>query len=240
MKDKRVIIVISLILVFVIGVIVVFFLSDEEPTPTKDSEENNIQEVPIECTEDIKLYLELDDYNIYTKCLDNINITENDIDSIVDELDYVTELNDGGTTIYQGFSNIINQDITLIKCNTLAGNRDVYIGLDYMEYEEGFCQSNNVQSFTRTFEVLNVVDSNDESYLYLTLREYQGEVVETVKVLRELCPDIAEGNNYEFTFESTIPVEDDSINTLFANTNLISIVQTDKTGMDQIQDSFGD
>lgn len=239
MEDKRVIIVISLILVFVIGVIIVFFLSDEEPKQ-EPVENNDIKEVPKECTEDIKLYLELDNYNIYTKCLDNINITENDIDSIVDELDYVTELNDGGTTIYQGFSNIINKDITLIKCHTLAGNRDIYIGLDYMEYEEGFCQSNGVQSFTRTFEVLNVVDSNDESYLYLTLREYQGEVVETVKVLIELCPDIAEGNNYEFTFESTIPVEDDSINTLFANTNLISIVQTDKTGMDQIQDSFGD
>lgn len=239
MKDKRVIIVISLILVFVIGVIIVFFLSDEEPKQ-EPVENNDIKEVPKECTEDIKLYLELDNYNIYTKCLDNINITGNDIDSIVDELDYVTELNDGGTTIYQGFSNIINKDITLIKCHTLAGNRDIYIGLDYMEYEEGFCQSNGVQSFTRTFEVLNVVDSNDESYLYLTLREYQGEVVENVKVLIELCPDIAEGNNYEFTFESTIPVEDDSINTLFANTNLISIVQTDKTGMDQIQDSFGD
>ena len=239
MKDKRVIIVISLILVFVIGVIIVFFLSDEEPKQ-EPVENNDIKEVPKECTEDIKLYLELDNYNIYTKCLDNINITGNDIDSIVDELDYVTELNDGGTTIYQGFSNIINKDITLIKCHTLAGNRDIYIGLDYMEYEEGFCQSNGVQSFTRTFEVLNVVDSNDESYLCLTLREYQGEIVETVKVLIELCPDIAEGNNYEFTFESTIPVEDDSINTLFANTNLISIVQTDKTGMDQIQDSFGD
>ena len=239
MKDKRVIIVISLILVFIIGVIVVFFLSDEEPKQ-EPVENNDIKEVTKECTEDIKLYLELDNYNIYTKCLDDINITENDIDAIVAELNYIDMLNDGGTTIYQGFSNIINQDITLIKCNTLAGNRDVYIGLDYMEYEEGFCQSNGVQSFTRTFEVLNVVDSNDESYLYLTLREYQGEVVETVKVLRELCPDIAEGNNYEFTFESTIPVEDDSINTLFANTNLISIVQTDKTGMEQIQDSFGD
>ena len=239
MKDKRVIIVISLILVFIIGVIVVFFLSDEEPKQ-EPVENNDIKEVPKECPEDIKLYLELDNYNIYTKCLDNINITENDIDAIVAELNYIDMLNDGGTTIYQGFSNIINQDITLIKCNTKAGNRDVYIGLDYMEYEEGFCQSNGVQSFTRTFEVLNVADSNDESYLYLTLREYQGEVVETVKFLRELCPDIAEGNNYEFTFESPIPVEDDSITSLFANTNLISIVQTDKTGMDQIQDSFGD
>ena len=55
MKDKRVIIVISLILVFIIGVIVVFFLSDEEPKQ-EPVENNDIKEVPKECTEDIKLY----------------------------------------------------------------------------------------------------------------------------------------------------------------------------------------
>ena len=53
MEDKRVIIVISLILVFVIGVIIVFFLSDEEPKQ-EPVENNDIKEVPKECTEDIK------------------------------------------------------------------------------------------------------------------------------------------------------------------------------------------
>lgn len=235
MKDKRVIVVLVLIVIFIIGVTIVFFLKNEESTPIEEPEKN-IQEVPKECIEDVKLYLELDNYNIYTKCLDNLNITEENIDDIIDELNYIDMLNDGGTTIYQGFSNIINQNITLINCHTSEGNRDIYIGSSDMKFEESFCKFNETQTITKTFEVLKVVDSNAESYLYLTIREYQGEVVETVKVLRKLCSDISEGN-YEFRFELSVPVED-SIKSLFENANLISIVKTDKTGMDQTQESF--
>ena len=39
----------------------------------------------------------------------------------------LTDLNDGGTEIYNSYEN----DVTLVKCNTVFGNKDIYIG-DYL------------------------------------------------------------------------------------------------------------
>ena len=72
--------------------------------------------------------------------------------------------------------------------------------------------------------------------MYLTLRQYQCEEVVTVKVRRELCPDITANNNYEFTFEYTSKMVEEEIDSIFSNTNLIQITLTDKQGVDQIQD----
>ena len=64
----------------------------------------------------------------------------------------------------------------------------------------------------------------------------QFEEVETVKVKKSLNYDIAAGKNYEFTFEYTIEDIDDNIKSIFNNTNLVSIIETNKTGLDQVQD----
>lgn len=81
-------------------------------------------------------YIETEEYVIYkSNNIDRINITLNNqeyeldeynIDKAYDLLDEVEYLNDGGTKIYKSFDN----NITLIKCNTLMGNKDIYIG-DY-------------------------------------------------------------------------------------------------------------
>ena len=71
MKDKRVIIVISLILVFIIGVIVVFFLSDEEPKQ-EPVENNDIKEVPKEWKGyDVIARLEIPTIQLETYILEN-------------------------------------------------------------------------------------------------------------------------------------------------------------------------
>ena len=40
--------------------------------------------------------------------------------------------------------------------------------------------------FTRTYNINHIAYSNDFDYLYITIREFQGEEIETVKVKREL------------------------------------------------------
>lgn len=52
--------------------------------------------------------------------------TDDSIKHLTDIMNYVDTLRDGGTTIYK--SNVY--DITLIKCNTISGNKDIFIG-DY-------------------------------------------------------------------------------------------------------------
>ena len=87
-----------------------------------------------------------------------------------------------------------------------------------------------------TYQILNVVESNDEEYLYLTIRKYQAEEVETVKVKKKLAKDVKSDKSYEFTFQYKVGTVEENIKSIFQNAELISIVETDKKGMDQRQD----
>lgn len=62
-------------------------------------------------------------------------------DEIISEMELAGSLYDGGTKIYKSGNSkkYLNDDLTIIRCHTLDGNRDVYIGDDSMQYEEGFC-----------------------------------------------------------------------------------------------------
>jgi len=64
------------------------------------------------------------------------------IDKIIEDLKKYDELNDGGTEIYKdgGTKKYLTDNYTIIKCNTLEGNKDIYIGNKDMEYEEDFCK----------------------------------------------------------------------------------------------------
>ena len=203
----------------------------------------------------LEKYLELDNYNIYVYCLDDLMLFQDDdlidlkhkiqddekyLDELINGLKLAAELNDGGTKIYEDADNYTDNGLTLIKCNTLDGNRDIYIGPKDMEYQESFCKNpdSSVKTFTKTYEVLNIALSNSDAYVYLTLRQFQYEEVETVKVLKSLNYDIAVGKNYEFTFEYSNENIEDNIKSIFNNATLTKIVETDKQGLDQIQDSI--
>ena len=64
------------------------------------------------------------------------------LDEILDEMKLYGELNDGGTKIYKdnGSRKYFSDSYTIIKCNTVDGNRDIYIGDNDMLMEEGFCK----------------------------------------------------------------------------------------------------
>lgn len=111
--------------------------------------------------------------------------------------------------------------------NKIKGNKYYY------DYDE---KDNHKYSFTRTYAVLNIAPSNNEEYLYLTLREYQNEEVETVKVLKSIASTIEINKSYEFTFTSNGIESDEDIEDIFKKCNLINIKSTEKTGLDQIQD----
>jgi len=51
---------------------------------------------------------------------------EDSVKHLTDIMDYIDTLKDGGTTIYKSNA----YDITIIKCNTIAGNKNIFIG-DY-------------------------------------------------------------------------------------------------------------
>lgn len=100
--------------------------------------------------------------------------------------------------------------------------------------------NNVIYEFTRTYNVRNIEGSNDEAYLYLTLRQFQFEKLATIRVPRSMASDVEVGNDYEFTFRYHYPsteIENDRIEELFLKCDLISIKYTDKVGLEQIQES---
>ena len=139
---------------------------------------------------------------------------------------------DDGSIIYR------NNNFSLLQCHTSDGNRDYYFGPSNMKYREGFCKENPYTcSFIRTYLVLDVSESNDHDFIYLTLREFQGEEVVTVKVNRDLNPEIMEDSYYEFQFASTGKSIETDINTIFNSNQLLSITLTEKTGSNQINEN---
>lgn len=61
---------------------------------------------------------------------------DDSIKSITEKLTKTSSLKDGGTTTYKSKG----KDITLIVCNTIDGNKNVFIGDYSMEYEQDMCQ----------------------------------------------------------------------------------------------------
>lgn len=57
--------------------------------------------------------------------------TDDSIKHLTDIMKIEGQLNDGGTTIYK----LEENDITIIKCNTLSGNKNIYIGDYSMTYD---------------------------------------------------------------------------------------------------------
>lgn len=113
------------------------------------------------CNNKAKLYYKLSDGSeLYTYCLDSIKIDDyinypidlseylsshNDVEElnkIINTLEYIDMYKDGGTKLYRdnGNTEFTNNGLTILTCNTVDGNKDIYIGSKSMNYEVGFCK----------------------------------------------------------------------------------------------------
>ena len=96
------------------------------------------------------------DKKIYLYCLESVKIKYNNnildfkdyiekysIDDIINKLVNTESLWDGGTKIYKdgGTTEYTNNGLTLIKCNTIDGNKDIYIGTKDMKYLNDYCKN---------------------------------------------------------------------------------------------------
>lgn len=108
------------------------------------------------CQDEVKEYYKKQNQTIYLVCADDFYIKDlinngeeltlkeyletssqtldNSIKKVTDELDKAEIYKDGGTTVYK------NNDISLIQCNTIEGNRDIYIGNSTLKYQGNYCR----------------------------------------------------------------------------------------------------
>ena len=238
MKKRNVLgfICIGIIVLIIIGSI---FYSKND----KNNQESNaviFQASKINNCKNTKVYAEMADYQIISYCLDNIKISDGSSKDIVDYLSNNNILkvvdswnkkvlnNNNGTLYYNG-------DYKIVKCN-LDNNKNLYVGTDDMTVDDLCVKNSEKTAFKRTYQILNITDSDNEEYWFLTLKEYQVDEVITVKVKKEINPNLKEKKSYIFEFEFNGNCITDELNWILGNTYIVSIKPTDKIGMDATRD----
>lgn len=86
----------------------------------------------------------------------------------------------------------------------------------------------------KTYNIIDINNSNDENYLYVTFKQYQTEGVYTIKLPKTLSKDLQKDKNYEFTFKINKKYVKDNPDIIFSNSELVNISYTDKLGMEQV------
>lgn len=238
MKKRNVLgfICIGIIVLIIIGSI---FYSKND----KNNQESNaviFQASKINNCKNTKVYAEMTDYQIISYCLDNIKINDGSSKDIVDYLSNNNILkvvdswnkkvlnNNNGTLYY-------NSDYKIVKCN-LDNNKNLYVGTDDMTVDDLCVKNSEKTAFKRTYQILNITDSDNEEYWFLTLKEYQVDEVVTVKVKKEINPNLKEKKSYIFEFEFNGNCITDELKWILGNTYIVSIKPTDKIGMDATRD----
>lgn len=206
-----------------------------------DEDEHTVK-TSTKCDE-TSIYISEKDRNIYTFCLDSIEINdggkyvefkeyyknnEKALDELLDRMEFKDTYKDGGSKLYANE----RSDLAILICNTLEGNKDVYIGPKDMTYEEGFCKSRYTAIDSNEFEIIyhvsDIISTTDEDYKYVTLYEPNGIDVVTVKIETVKLENVKRNKNYTFKFTSDkIPFES-SIEKVFEYSKLENIVEIKK------------
>lgn len=201
------------------------------------------------------------EYNLYyyeiETAISNVNNSKMDlkdalinkeitIDEIVSKLKIDESFYDGGTTIYKNDKFFID-DLEVLKCNTLEGNKDVYVGKNGMGYRNNFCTKDN-RTFTRTYKVKSIEDYKHQQYengvavsyaksIKVVLSENNNEVKSVI--LNNFWNNIEVDKTYEFELMPNYDAKMiDSIESIFKNSIIVGVKETDKEGINQIKDDI--
>ena len=230
--NKKISLVLTGIIIFLLGIILGLLIRGKTIEKLKNKEEENNEKVvniydiePI-----VKDYMTVKNRKVYLYNTNEImlknegeNITFKEynnkyqdldkvMDNLKDSLNVVNALEDGGTTIYETKDNnkVFDKKLTIIKCQTTDGNKDLYIG-EYMNtltaFENGACGKNyfNDKEFSRVYTIKNIkevkVDSENDKY-YLEITVDDGNKSTTInRVMNKESRDILKENKkYAFYF----------------------------------------
>lgn len=100
------------------------------------------------CKDDVKFYSQYENSNVYFVCIGEIekvyhpNMSyvetikynpKSNIDYITHQMNIIEQYRDGGSIMYE------RDNLRILKCNTVDGNKDIYIGYNNLEYKDGYC-----------------------------------------------------------------------------------------------------
>ena len=145
----------------------------------------------------------------------------------------VMRLYDGGTSIFK------KSGFLVMFCNTIKGNKDIYIGneemLDNLNGEYCGHEKNQDESYIRTYKVISSsINKEDREFNDVTLKQNNGK---TTTVLINNSYLLIPGHTYEFTF-LTFDQFEDTIENIFKYSTLLKVVETDKKGNSEINEEI--
>lgn len=107
------------------------------------------------CSNQFTEYYEYNGRSLYLNCIDDINIINGNIKKTLKEgminslnpFEYIdsimnnfTLINTNDETSLYKSNDQFGDNITIIKCNTLDGNKDIYIGPSNMQFDSSYCK----------------------------------------------------------------------------------------------------
>ena len=102
-----------------------------------------------DCNNQLIEYYQHEEGKVYLVCLDEVMIDgatlkeffsktyqtfDDSINNLIDDMELIDTYKDGGSKLYK------SDTISLLKCNTIEGNKDIYIGDTNLEYQENYCK----------------------------------------------------------------------------------------------------
>lgn len=237
---KKIFIIVLAILIIAIGCYIIKHKTKNNPVNITETEREAYDYIP-------KLYYTQNERKIYSYGLDKIEVkiddkyielkkylVNNSIDDFINLLDVKDALNDGGTIIYDdgGTKKYSKDGITVIKCNTLEGNKDIYIGNKDMTYKSNFCK-NDITTIVRTYKVLDINKYTKQQYEddtpVIYSNSYEVSLIDdkenkSTVILNNISSVPEKGKTYAFEFQIPNSIKlDDTTESLFKNGYLVEI-----------------
>lgn len=102
-------------------------------------------------------------------------------------------------------------------------------------------EEKNEITFTRTYRIVEILEYEDNTneFSYIILDKFQEFSPYIIKIKKEQATNLYEGNCYEFTFKGAYIKDFDysNIRQLFNEFDIVNISATNKSGLDQIQET---
>lgn len=114
--------------------------------------------------------------------------------------------------------------ISIILVIIINMNKDKELKKDNKSYD---C------TLTEIYNIDNINLSNDENYLYISLKKFQTEGVYTIKLPKSISGNLEKGKSYEFVFEIDKEYLKDNPDVIFNNSKIINVNETNKQGLEQ-------
>ncbi len=236
-KLNKVIINLFSLLIIVLIIILLFSIiskfKNEKEEVDSYSKDNTVSE-----------YMLLDNSHIYLYNLDKLTIKDNEdyldlreyiakyssvddlFTSLENNLSVKTTLKDGGTIIYKTKDkDLFKNDLTIIRCHTEEGNRDIYFGKNMnttTAFKNGACGKDFFEdkSFTKIYtlanvkdlgirEVENVIDKEGNTekvkkhFYELTIKDNEDNTIKIERAMDdESAKALIKGKKYTFYFKN--------------------------------------